>query len=89
MSQTLSPETAGGMAQALGATHRRWANFTNARGRWRGHLFDGRFASVAMDEANLSPWPSPQMPAGASATWFFSNRWARRSSPRTPKAGPD
>jgi len=23
------------------------------RGRWRGHLFDGRFASVAMDERHL------------------------------------
>ncbi len=41
------------MAQALGAAHRRWANFVNARGRWRGHLFDGRFASVAMDEGHL------------------------------------
>jgi putative transposase len=37
----------------MGAAHRRWANFVNARGRWRGHLFDGRFASVAMDEAHL------------------------------------
>jgi putative transposase len=49
----LTPETAEGMAQALGAAHRRWANFINARGRWRGHLFDGRFASVAMDEGHL------------------------------------
>ncbi len=40
-------------APALGAAHRRWTNFVNARGRWRGHLFDGRFASVAMDEAHL------------------------------------
>ena len=47
------PRTADGLAQALGAAHRRWANFVNARGRWRGHLFDGRFASVAMDEAHL------------------------------------
>lgn len=49
----LCPETEDGMAQALGAAHRRWANFVNARGRWRGHLFDGRFASVAMDEDHL------------------------------------
>lgn len=47
------PARADGLALALGAAHRRWANFVNARGRWRGHLFDGRFASVAMDETHL------------------------------------
>ena len=47
------PKTEAGLGQALGAAHRRWANFVNARGRWRGHLFDGRFASVAMDEDHL------------------------------------
>ena len=49
----LCPATRDGLALALGAAHRRWANFVNARGRWRGHLFDGRFASVAMDEDHL------------------------------------
>ncbi len=49
----LRPTTAEGLALALGSVHRRWANFVNARGRWRGHLFDGRFASVAMDKDHL------------------------------------
>jgi putative transposase len=49
----LNPSTADGLARALGAAHRRWANFINARGRWRGHLFDGRYASVVMDESHL------------------------------------
>ena len=49
----LCPRRPEGLAQAMGAAHRRWANFVNARGRWRGHLFDGRFASTAMDEAHL------------------------------------
>ncbi|MHB8530356.1 MAG: transposase [Caulobacteraceae bacterium] len=49
----LNPATPEGLGRALGAAHRRWANFVNARGRWRGHLFDGRFASVAMDEDHL------------------------------------
>jgi putative transposase len=49
----LCPANEDGLALALGAAHRRWANFVNARGRWRGHLFDGRFASVAMDETHL------------------------------------
>jgi putative transposase len=49
----LCPATPEGLARAMGAAHRRWANVINARGRWRGHLFDGRFKSVAMDEAHL------------------------------------
>ena len=49
----LCPATEDGLALDLGAAHRRWANFVNARGRWRGHLFEGRFASVAMDEDHL------------------------------------
>jgi putative transposase len=49
----LCPDTEDGLARALGAAHRRWANFVNARGRWRGHLFDGRFASTVMDESHL------------------------------------
>ncbi len=50
----LCPSTEDGMAKAIGAAHRRWANFINARGRWLGHLFDGRFASVVMDETHLT-----------------------------------
>jgi putative transposase len=49
----LCPATQDGMALAMGAAHRRWANFINARGRWRGHLFDGRYASSVMDEGHL------------------------------------
>ena len=47
------PETAEGLGRALGAAHRRWANHVNTRSGWRGHLFDGRFASVPMDEDHL------------------------------------
>jgi putative transposase len=49
----LCPQNEAGMARMLGAAHRRWSNFVNARGRWRGHLFDGRYGSVAMDDAHL------------------------------------
>jgi putative transposase len=37
----------------VGEAHRRHTNVINARGRWTGHLFQSRFASVAMDEAHL------------------------------------
>ena len=49
----LTPEDEAGMGRAMGAAHRRWANFVNARGRWRGHLFEGRYKSSVMDEAHL------------------------------------
>jgi putative transposase len=47
------PEDEEGLGRAIGETHRRYTNFINARGRWTGHLFQSRFASVAMDEAHL------------------------------------
>ena len=49
----LCPSDGEGLSRALGAAHKRWANFINARGRWKGPLFDRRFASVAMDEPHL------------------------------------
>jgi hypothetical protein len=43
-----------GLGQAVGEAHRRYTNFINAQGRWTRHLFEGRFASVAMDEAHFT-----------------------------------
>ncbi len=42
-----------GLGRAVGEAHRRYTNFINARGRWTGHLFQGRFSCVAMDEDHL------------------------------------
>lgn len=47
----LTPHAAGALARALGETHRRYTGFINARARWTGHLFQGRFGSVVMDDA--------------------------------------
>jgi putative transposase len=49
----LNPRQAHGVGRAVGEAHRRYTNFINARGRWTGHLFQSRFASVAMDESHL------------------------------------
>jgi putative transposase len=49
----LTPKTAEGLARAIGETHRQYTGFINARARWTGHLFQGRFSSVALDEAHL------------------------------------
>jgi putative transposase len=43
--------TAGaGLSRAVGEAHRRYTAFVNARARTTGHLFQGRFGCVAMDE---------------------------------------
>lgn len=49
----LTPSDATGLTRAVGETHRRYAAFVGARGQWTGHLFQGRFGSVAMDEEHL------------------------------------
>src|ERR1700735_2596958 len=49
----LNPRRAEGLGRAVGEAHRRYTNFINARSRWTGHLFQSRFASVAMDESHL------------------------------------
>jgi putative transposase len=49
----LVPQDERGMARAVGTAHRRYTQFVNARGRWTGHLFQRRFASVAMDDTHL------------------------------------
>ena len=49
----LVPTTEEGLASALGETHRRYTSFVNARSRWTGHLFQGRFGSAVMDEEHL------------------------------------
>ena len=47
------PETASGLAEAVGETHRLYARQIHFRTGWRGYFWQGRFASVAMDEAHL------------------------------------
>ena len=49
----LTPADEAGLARAVGEAHRRYTAFVGARGRWTGHLFQGRFGSVAMDEDHL------------------------------------
>src|SRR6266851_1016149 len=48
----LTPRTPHGLARAIGETHRQYTAVINARARWTGHLFQGRFSSVALDEAH-------------------------------------
>ena len=49
----LRPSTPEGLARAIGETHRQYTGFINARARWTGHLFQGRFSSAALDDAHF------------------------------------
>ncbi|MDP2989095.1 MAG: transposase [Kiritimatiellota bacterium] len=48
-----TPQTADGLATALGETHRRYTRRVNFRENWRGFLWQGRFASVVLDGPHL------------------------------------
>ena len=49
----LLPDSADGLRATLADTHRRYTGRINARNKWTGHLWQGRFGSVAMDEDHL------------------------------------
>lgn len=50
----LVPRHEDGLRATLGDTHRRYTRMINARNDWTGHLWQGRFGSVAMDERHLA-----------------------------------
>jgi len=47
------PPTADALCRAIGEAHRRYTRRINFRERWRGHLWQGRFASFPMDGRHL------------------------------------
>ena len=47
------PQTADGLARAIGEVHRRYTRMVNLREGWRGHLWQGRFSSFVLDEDYL------------------------------------
>ena len=49
----LIPSDPDGLRAALGEAHRRYSRRVNLREGWRGYLWQGRFASAAMDEDHL------------------------------------
>jgi putative transposase len=49
----LVPSDSDGLARTFGELHRRYTGYVNARRRTTGHLWLGRFSSVAMDEAHF------------------------------------
>ena len=49
----VTPTDADGLRATFAEAHRRYTGAINARFRWTGHLFQGRFGAVVMDEPHL------------------------------------
>jgi putative transposase len=49
----LKPSDADSLRAALGEAHRRYTRHINFQKKWRGYLWQGRFASFPMDETHL------------------------------------
>ena len=47
------PQSAESLHRAIGEAHRRYTRWINFREGWRGHLWQGLFASFVMDEDHL------------------------------------
>ncbi|WP_374234561.1 MULTISPECIES: transposase [unclassified Thiocapsa] len=58
----LVPSDETGLSRAIGETHRRFSGDINARLRITGHVFQGRFGCVAMDDSHV-------LAAFRSAAW--------------------
>ena len=49
----VTPAGGDGLRATFAEAHRRYTGTINARFRWTGHLFQGRFGAVVMDEPHL------------------------------------
>ena len=47
------PSDESGLRRTFADAHRRYTGYVNARHRWTGHLWQGRYGAVAMDETHL------------------------------------
>src|SRR5262249_47907569 len=63
----VTPADVDGLRATFAEAHRRYTGAINARFRWTGHLFQGRFGAVVMDEPHLL----------AAARYIALNRQAR------------
>ena len=48
------PSDEDGLRRTFADAHRRYTGFINARHRWTGHLWQGRFGAAVMDETHLA-----------------------------------
>ena len=77
------PETEDALARAIGEAHRRYTRLVNFREGWRGHLWQGRFASYPLEGSYLANATryvelNPVRARLASEAWQY--RWSSTSA---------
>ncbi len=91
------PESEGELRRAIGEAHRRYTRRVNFRQGWRGHLWQGRFASFVMDEAylltcaryvELNPVRAGLCANPAEYRWSSAAAHAAGADDRLVRAGP-
>jgi putative transposase len=93
----LTPSDGDGLWRTFGELHRRYTGFINARRRTTGHLWQGRFGSVAMDEAHfvaalryvaLNPVCARLVERAEDWRWSSTRAFLRREDDHVVKVGP-
>jgi len=77
------PQAPDGLRRVIGEVHRRYTRMVNFREGWRGHLWQGRFASFVLDEPHLL---SGDEPAGLCPRCLLSD--TRVSKTEIPPVNP-
>lgn len=93
----LTPSDEDGLWRTFGELHRRYTGFINARRRMTGHLWQGRFGSVAMDEAHfvtalryiaLNPVRARLVERAEDWRWSSTRAFVARTDDHVVKVGP-
>ena len=69
------PQSAESQRRAIGEAHRRYTRWINVREGWRGHLWQGRFASFVMDEDHLLTAARYSGSTPCAADWSGKSRY--------------
>jgi len=91
------PKSEDGLRRAIGEAHRRYTRRVNFRQGWRGHLWQGRFASFVLDEpyllasaryVELNPLRARLATAPSEFRWSSARAHIKRKDDRLVKVAP-
>ena len=91
------PSSTDGLRWAIGEAHRRYTRRINFREKWRGYLWQGRFASFVMDEpyllaaaryVELNPVRAGMVTSAAAWPWSSARAHLSRQDDRLVKVAP-